>query len=397
MFTEKLGRSSRGDSNRCAAIGVFNSFFHLFLRAPACCAIAAALICASACAAEAQPAPSVGTVYAQRKPVSQTAEFVGRVQAIGRVEIRARVTGDLEAVLFKEGDFVKKGDPLYRIEKGQYQAAVEEAEGALDRSKAAKILTAIELQRAEKLLGQASIPAQTVDQDRAADTRAEGQVLSDQANLDKAKINLGYTDIAAPILGKISKTNITVGNVVGPDSGPLTLIVSQNPMYVTFPVSERVLLQAKMSGYPATTKGIKVLLRFADGTTYDQVGAIDFIDVAVDRATDTVLVRATIPNPKGILIDGQLVTVTLESGQPEERVLVPQAALLADQEGIYVFVVENGKAIARRIKVGGERGPDVIVDGGLKGGEQVIVQGLQSVRPGQPVQASPLITSLNPS
>jgi membrane fusion protein (multidrug efflux system) len=121
---------------------------------------------------------------------------------------------------------------------------------------------------------------------------------------------------------------------------------------------------------------------------------VNFIDVSVDRATDTVLVRGTIPNPNGVLIDNQLVNVSVEAEKPEEKVLVPQAALIADQQGVYVFVVEDGKAAVRRIKPGGESGPNVVVDEGLKGGEQVIVEGLQSIRPGQPVQASPMRTSL---
>ena len=261
-----------------------------------------------------QGVPSVGTVYAQRKPIARTAGFVGRVAAIDSVQIRARVTGYLEAVLFKEGDFVKKGDPLYRIEQDQFQAAVKQAQGALDRSRAAKALAEIQLKRSTLLLSQKSIAAEAVDQDRAADLRAQGQILSDQANLDVANINLGYTNIVAPITGKISKTNITAGNVVGPNSGPLTLVVSQDPMYVTFPVSQRDLLQVRLSGQEADIKNVKVKIRFADGTTYDQEGKVNFIDVSVDRATDTILARATMPNPKGVLVDGQLVTVTVEAG-----------------------------------------------------------------------------------
>ena len=227
------------------------------------------------------------------------------------------------------------------------------------------------------------------DQALAEDQRSAGDIMSDQGRLDNANRNLGYTDIVSPITGKISKTNVTPGNVVGPDSGDLTLIVSQDPMYVTFPVSQRDFLTLKVN-----PKDLKVKIRFADGTTYNQVGTINFIDVSVDRATDTVLVRATMPNPDSVLIDGELVTVVLETEQPQEKVTVPQAALIADQEGTYVFVVEDGKAAIRRIKPGGEIGPDVIVNDGLKGGEQVIVEGLQSIRPGQPVQAAPMPASL---
>jgi membrane fusion protein (multidrug efflux system) len=284
---------------------------------------------------------------------------------------------------------VKKGDHLYHIEKGEYQAAVEEAQGALERSKAAKSLTAIQLARAEDLLAKSAGTAVARDQALAEDQRAAGDTMSDQARLDNANRNLGYTDIVSPIAGKISKTNVTAGNVVGPDSGNLTLIVSQDPTYVTFPVSEREFLTLRVN-----PKELKVKIRFADGTTYNQVGTINFIDVSVDRATDTVLVRATMPNPDGALIDGELVTVVLETEQPEVKVTVPQAALIADQEGTYVFVVEDGKAAIRRIKPGGEIGQDVIVNDGLKGGEQVIVEGLQSIRPGQPVKAAPTSASL---
>jgi membrane fusion protein (multidrug efflux system) len=356
------------------------------------CAAAVALTLASAVAARAQQqaAIPVGTVYAEKRPIAQTRDFVGRVEATDRVEVRARVKGYLDQILFKEGDTVKKGDPLYRIEKGLFQADVEQAKGNLERTKSAKVLTAIQLQRAQDLLEKNAGTAVARDQALAADQQAEGAIMSDEANLDTSNINLGYTDITSPISGKVSKTNVTIGNVVGPDSGVLTTIVSQDPMYVSFPVSQRELLQAQLSGKLGNTGGVKIKIRFADGTTYKEEGTINFVDVSVDRATDTVLVRATMPNPDGVLIDGQLVSVSVQSGTPQEKVVVPQAALIADQQGVYVFVVEDGKAAIRRIKPAGELGADVIVDSGLSGGEQVIVEGIQSVRPGQAVQASPL-------
>ena len=129
----------------------------------------------------------------------------------------------------------------------------------------------------------------------------------------------------------------------------------------------------------------------------DEVGEINFVDVSVNRSTDTILVRATLPNPEGALIDGQLVQVVLDSGTAEEKVLVPQAALIADQAGIYVFVVEDGKAVVKRVKTGADIEADVVVEQGLNGGEQVIVQGLQAIRPGAPVQATPLPKTMNRS
>lgn len=314
------------------------------------------------------------------------------MQAINRVEIRARVTGYLEDVLFKEGDLIQEGAPLYRIEKGLFEAAVGQAEGSLQRSKASKTLSEVQLARAEDLLARNAGTAVARDQALSADESAKGQITIDEANLLTAKINLGYTSINSPITGKVSKskTNITKGNVVGPDSGPLTVIVSQDPMYVSFPVSQREFLRAQEAGHEVNITGIKVFLRFADGSSYKPVGEINFVDVSVDRSTDTVSVRATFPNPDYALVDGQLVRVGLEVGSPEEKIVIPQAALISDQEGVYVFVASDGKATVRRVKPAGESGSGVIIDQGLNVGDMVIVEGLQSLRPGAPVRAAPL-------
>jgi membrane fusion protein (multidrug efflux system) len=359
------------------------------------------LICwlaSPAFAQQGQPtAVPVGTVTAERKPIAKTLDFVGRVEAINRVEIRARVTGFLDAVLFKEGDLIKEGAPLYRIEKDQFEAAVGQAQGALERSKAAKVLSELQLQRAQELLDRQSGSIVARDQARAADQQAAGSIMQDEAALQTAKINLGYTDILAPIGGKVGRTNITKGNVVSPNSGVLTTIVSQDPMYVTFPVSQRELLQARQAGPEVKLTDVKIRIRFADGSMYDQTGRMNFLDVTVDRTTDTVAGRATMPNAQGTLIDGQLVRIAAEIGAPEEKVVIPQAALLADQQGVYVFVVEDGKAAVKRVRPGAESGTGIVVDQGLSGGEQIIVDGLQSLRPGIPVRASPVPAALSRS
>jgi membrane fusion protein (multidrug efflux system) len=339
---------------------------------------------------QAPAAIPVGVVTAERKPVTKALDFVGRVQAVNRVEIRARVTGYLEEVRFKEGDLIKESAPLYSIEKGLFEAAVGQAEGALERSKSNKTLTEVQLQRAEDLLAKNAGTAVARDQALAADQSAKGQITIDEANLQTAKINLGYTSITAPVAGKVGKTNITKGNVVGQDSGPLTVIVSQDPMYVSFPVSQREFLRAQEAEKKVDITGIKVALRFADGSSYKQPGRINFVDVSVDRSTDTVSVRASFPNPDFALVDGQLVRVGLEAGKSEEKIVIPQAALIADQEGAYVFVASDGKAATRRVKPGGESGAGVIIDQGLNGGELVIVEGTQSLRPGAPVRPTPL-------
>ena len=353
------------------------------------------------CAASAPPAHSqasapvpVSTVSAEKRPISKALDFVGRVEAINRVEIRARVKGYLEAVLFKEGDLIKEGAPLYRIEKGLFEAAVGQAQGALDTSKAQYELAIKTRKRQEELFAKNVAAEKALDEAVALEGSGKGAIETDEANLQTAQINFGYTDITAPITGKVGRTALTKGNVVGPDSGVLTTMVSQDPMYVTFPVSQREFLRAAETGHPTDVRKIKVRIRFPDGVTYSQVGEINFVDVTVERATDTVIVRATIPNPNGTLIDGELVRVNIESGTPDERIVIPQSALISDQEGVYVFVVEDGKAVVKRIKTGGERGADVIIESGLTAGEQVIVEGLAGVRPGIAVRASPLSQAL---
>lgn len=347
---------------------------------------------AAAAQAPSGPVP-VGTVLARREAIGKTADLVGRVEAVQRVDVRARVSGWLEAILFKDGQKVAKGTPLYKIERGQFQAALGQAQGALLRAKAARELTIIQLDRAEELYRRQAGTAVARDQAKAADEQAQGQILSDQSALQTAQINLDYTTISSPIDGQVGRTLVTVGNVVGPDSGVLTTIVSIDPMYVSFPVSQRDFLQAQRSGEGDASK-IKIRLRFVDGTEYPELGQVDFVNVNVDRATDTILVRGTVPNRKGQLVDGQFARVQLLIGEPQQKVVVPQSALLADQGGVYVFVVEDGKAAVRRVKPGGEHSTDVIVESGLEGGEQVIVEGLQALRPGAAVTARPVAGSL---
>lgn len=346
------------------------------------------LSCPAVAQQQAATAVPVGAVKAELRPISKAGEFVGRVEAVSRVEIRARITGYLEDVLFREGDFIKEGAPLYHIEKGLFEAQVQQAEGELERSRAAKVLASLQLERAEDLAQRQVGTVVARDQARALDQQSEGAIVTDEANLAAAKINLGYTDIVSPIAGKVGRTNITKGNVVSPTGGPLTVIVSQDPMYVTFPVSQREFLRAQGAARQSSIGEIKVHLRFADGSTYPEDGRIDLVDVQVDRTTDTIMTRAAFPNPVGRLVDGQFVRIELETDKPDKKIVVPQAALLADQEGVYVFAVEDAKAVVKRVKSGTEIDTGVVIEQGLTGDELIIVDGLSLVRPGVAVQAT---------
>jgi membrane fusion protein (multidrug efflux system) len=355
----------------------------------------AVLLSAAAAFPATSPAPQapagtpVGTVSTAKEPVNPAREFVGRVEAVERVSVRARVTGFLQEVLFKEGDIVKEGALLYRIEREPFEAAMQQAQGALVKAQGQVTNATGQLGRAETLMNKQVGSVASRDQRVAEEQTAKGDVLVAQANLQVARINLTYTEIKAPISGLIGRTSVTRGNVVGPDSGVLTTIVSQDPMYVTVPVSQREFLQLEGEKRRTASASLTVLLRFSDGSAYDFPGKVNFIDVSVDKATDSVLVRAAFPNPQGRLIDGQLVKVSVRGETPEEKILVPQASLIADQQGVYVFVVEDGKAAIRRLKLGGESGTSAIVESGLDGGEQVVVEGMETLRPGAAVSASP--------
>jgi membrane fusion protein (multidrug efflux system) len=336
-----------------------------------------------------QPIP-VGTVVATKQPVTQATEFVGRVEAVDRVDVRARVTGFLQQTFFKEGDAIKEGDKLFQIDPAPFEAALQQARGALFQAQGTLTNATAQRARADELVKTATTSVAVRDERVAAERSAQGGVEMAEANEKTATINLGYTTILAPVSGRIGRAKVTKGNVVGPDAGSLVLIVSQDPMYVTFPVSEREFLRLREEGNKTRKDGYEVKLRFADGAAYEQDGKIDFVDVTVNKATDTVLVRARVANPTNALTDGQFMRVAVQGDKPQEKIVVPQAALLADQEGLYVFVVQDGKAVVKRVKTGAEVGTGIAIEQGLSGGELVVAFGLQSLRPSAPVVASPM-------
>jgi membrane fusion protein (multidrug efflux system) len=360
-------------------------------------AVAAAMLpIAPTIRAQQAPAVPVGTTVAEKRDITQSSSFVGRIEAVERVEIRARITGFLQEVSFREGKPVREGDLLYRIEPATFQAALQQAQGALLDAQGRLANATAQRERTQQLVRTEAAARATLDERIAAERSAQGGVVMADADLKTANVNLGYTEIRSPITGEAGRSKLTKGNVVSPDSGVLTVVVSRDPMYVVFPVSQRELLE--IGGGEERRKhgeSLNARVRFSDGTLYDQVGRLNFIDVTVDRATDTVQVRGTLPNPNGVLIDGQLVQVLLEGGKADPRVLVPQAALLADQQGTYVFVVVEGKATIRRVKVGGELGANAILADGLSGGELVVVQGMELLRPGASVSASPVPAALS--
>jgi membrane fusion protein, multidrug efflux system len=337
------------------------------------------------------PPPAVTVVRATAEDIRPTFRFTGRIEAVSKVDLRARVDGFLEKRQFTEGADVKEGDLLLVIEKGLYVAAVNEAKAGLEKAESTLKLADIEFNRQSELV-QRNVAAQArLDDTAAKQGEARGSVLGQKAALERAQLNLSYTDIRAPIAGRIGRANVAVGNFVGPSSGALATIVSQDPIYVSFPVTQReILAYRKERSHP---EEVTVYLQLADGTRYDQPGKISFQDVTVSQGTDTVLVRATFPNPDRVLVDGQLVAVVIEGGTAETALVVPGQSLQLDQAGAFVLVVDNeNKVQIRRVEIGGPRGTNMILRKGLTGGERVVTEGIQRIRPGQvvnPTDAKP--------
>jgi membrane fusion protein (multidrug efflux system) len=217
-----------------------------------------------------------------------------------------------------------------------------------------------------------------------------GNLAQIEAKLDRARLELGYTDIVSPIDGRIGKSEFSVGSLVGPGSGPLATIVSQDPVYVAFSVTQREILALCRDEARGVCRGESIVkLQLADGSIYPENGQISFVDVVVNQGTDAVGVRATFPNPKQTLVDGQLVTAVVQSAKPEMALMIPQMAIQVDQLGPFALVVNADKMIeVRRIELGPANGPNYVVRTGLAAGDMVVTEGVQKVRPGQLVQAT---------
>jgi membrane fusion protein (multidrug efflux system) len=362
--------------------------------------------------------PSVGVVRVQKQPITETSEFVGRIQATDRVNLIARVTAFLEERHFTEGTEVKQGDLLYVLEQPPFQADLEAKQAAVQQTQAQLTNATITLNRATSLLHTPAGQQSTVDDARATALSDAAQVLAAQAQQKQSEINLGYTEIHAPISGKIGRTAVTIGNVVSPSTGTLATIVSQDPMYVVFPIAVRAMLElrhhyADKGGFRA----VVIRIRLPDGTLYAQKGTLDFEDNTVATTTDTVILRGSIANPplrddvpagggaaggftERELVDGEFVTVLLEGVEPVELLSIPRAAVLSDQQGDYVYTVDaNNKVQQSRVQLGQSSPVTVSVLSGLTEGQMIVLDGIQRVRPGlvvTPGPASPPLTDTKP-
>jgi len=343
-------------------------------------------------AAAVEAVPAVGVQPVVAKGVNQSFEFVGHVKAVEKVDVRARVEGFLEKVLFREGQDVKAGDLLYQIEKIQFQALVDQARANLVAAEATAVNAKLDHTRAVELGKQNFSSAAHVDHAQAALATATGRMLQMKAALVQAEVNLGYTDIRSPIDGRIGRTAYTAGNLVNPASGVLATIVSQDPVYVQFPVSVRdleIIREARRR--EGGLAKVEIRLRLSNGRDYPERGTWNFTDPQVSPHTDSLLMRGTVPNPERALSDGQFVTAIIQERREEPKLVVPHAALQVDQSGYYALIVDGEhKVQQRRVRVGAKHEADMLVLSGLREGDLVIVDGIQKVRPGQTVRETVL-------
>lgn len=336
------------------------------------------------------PPPLVTVMAVTEQDVNPPAQYVGHVEAVQAVDLRARVEGFLEQVRFKEGSDVHSGDLLYVIERAPYQARVDtskaivaQAEASL--SKAGQHLSRLRAARAE------SVPATDMDNAVAEELIARAQLAEAKANLTTAQINLGYTQVRAPICGRIGRTAYTKGNLVNPASRPLARIVQLDPIRVVYSISENDLATIKTSIKDSAGSKKRPMLapriKLAGGQILKTGGQIDFVDNTVDTGTGTIAVRALFDNPGGTLLPGQYVTVMVTRSKPKLMPVVSQSAVLEDHDGRYVLVVDDRNRVnIRRVKTGPVIGVNWAVASGLAAGEMVIIEGVQKVQPGQIVK-----------
>lgn len=339
--------------------------------------------------AAAPPPPAVTVATVQRHNVAPVHSFVGRVIAIQSVQIVPRVTAFIDAVPVKEGSVVKAGQVIIELQKSQYEAALQAAQAQLRSAQAALKNDQVAYQRAARLTTQGFEAQSNLDTAISTRDQAVAAVNSAEANLEQAALNLSYCTIKSPIDGRIGQVSLTKGNLVTPTTPALATINELNPIQVVFSVSDSdiVRLEQKTGHTQAEiARGLQVNLKLPDGTPYPQTGKIAFLGNQVDQQTGTVPVYANFANPQDLLLPNAFVTVDVRRAAPEERVLVPVAAVQTDQKGSYVLTVGTDNKVAQQpIVTGAQIAQNFVVDKGLNAGQRVIVEGVQKVHPGETV------------
>ncbi|CAM2150539.1 MULTISPECIES: efflux RND transporter periplasmic adaptor subunit [Paraburkholderia] len=341
-----------------------------------------------AVAAEAPPAPEVDVAAVAQRTITDWQSYSGRLAAVEKVDIRPQVSGTIVSVNFRDGALVKKGDTLFVIDPRPYQAAVDQAAAQLAAAQARTGYAQSDWERAQRLIGDNAIAKRDYDEKQNAAREASANLKAAQAALEAAQINLGYTRIVAPVAGRVSRAEITVGNVVsaGASAAPLTTLVSVSPIYAEFDADEQTYLDY-ISRMKDGSK-VPVELGLANETGYSRSGTIESVDNRLDTSSGTIRVRARFDNADGALVPGLYARIKVSGSAPHPALLVDEAAIGTDQDKKYVYVVDGtGKVAYRTVQIAGQQGNLRVIVDGLKAGEHVVVNGTQRVRPGEAVRS----------
>lgn len=351
------------------------------------CIIAA--IYGTAAAAQQNSVPAVVIDKPQTVAESSPRRYVGMIEAVAKVDIMPRISGNLLKMHFKEGELVKKGDLLYEFEDTTYKARVDALEAQKETLKAVLKFNETEFNRNNELLKSHAVSVTAFDKARMEIDSAKANLKNIDANLTDAVNTLSYTKIYAPLSGRIGISLYSEGNFITPAVGKLTDIEKISPIHVRFSISEKVFRQ-DFGNVENLKKNAVVRIRLADGTLYKETAVIALIDNKINPSTNTLTVWAIFPNADAALIPGSLVTVNLSARQQHKYVAVAPSALIADADGYYIYVLDkNNKAVRRKIKTGRLADGLQIIREGLSSDDTVIVDGTHKVRHGMQVKAIP--------
>ena len=362
--------------------------------------VIAALVVVTGCGpSEAPPEAAPPAVeYKEVRPgaVALTSEFVARTRAQEDAEIRPRITGNIIERDFEEGMEVEKDALLFKIDPRPYQAALESAQASLANAESSLDVAEKNLKRGQELVPQGYISQSELDKLSDEKNRAQASVQSAQAALEQARLDLEFTEIRAPFFGTAGRSNFSIGDLVNPSSGPLVTLVQRDPMLVDFDVDEQSLAEAMQANQRRTAAGEEPIhyiprLKLISGDMYPHDGTIDYANNRVNSATGTITVTASFPNPDNTLLPGQFGRIIVQMGESQMRLTIPQPAVLEDMQGRYVYVIEDDNTVRRQnVTLGQREGVDWVVEKGLEEGDKVIVNGIQKVRQGMTVTATPV-------
>ncbi|GJE29105.1 Multidrug efflux pump subunit AcrA [Methylobacterium organophilum] len=339
------------------------------------------------------PPPTVTVAKPVVKEIVEQDQYTGRFDPIEFVEVRARVTGYLDKIMFQDGADVKKGETLFVIDRRPYKAALEQAQAALTSAKARLAFSQTDLERAQVLSKGGNISEQVTDQRRQASQTAQADVDSAEAALRNAQLNYDFTEVKSPINGRISQRAVTEGNIVITDQTLLTTIVSLDPIYFGFTVDEKSFLKYQASlgigmGQMQRGKGAPIMIALTGEKKPTHKGTLDFVDNRVDNATGTVLLRATVPNEDRFIKPGLFGIVSMPATKPFQGILLPDDAISANQDKRIVYILGEGdKVAAKPVQLGPLVDGYRVIRDGLKGDETVVINGLAKIRPGAQVKA----------